>query len=658
MMFQTEVKSALTPASFLTPLQSWHLKHKCPDRAVGNNEGELNKAQNSFLNLQCGAANDVEQPDVPPIVHDVLRSPGQPLDAATRAFFEPRFGMDFSAVRMHTDAKAAESAQAVNALAYTVGHEVVFGAGQYAPQSAEGRRLIAHELTHTIQHGETSGGVQRSALSIQANDDSLEHEAEAQAERVLEGRAGSPVRMQPHAGFARLERQAVSDQTPPDLPCTFEAEFPDLSGTDVVFGLNSSGLTAKQKGEVKAFAEAWMADGANDDIRVDGFASVDGPADFNLRLSCKRAESVKKELIHQNVPEARVSLIAHGPTNEFSDSDASQNRRVVISSVSVNPPSPEPACADSTSISLAKDHLPATPAFKPEFVHGTQLVSKLLQLADRRNKRLIPDLHIPKNPLGFTLPILPVLFPDVKIPPIRVQALDTNDAACKKCAADWALIRPEVKSFVATGFSVTGTSFWIRQGNDPNVCPSHGTFGDLKEVRTVIRPGAVSKIAQGEQEHFSDAQRSFDLSGGRYLANVRRLTAERTHLRGKDQKECELKVAQFLDSVGDPGFLAAFGAQEFLDSIYGALYVRDFLEQFKLSAQRDESGSHNAKATPSDDPKHFQKPFPPSFFNNPFVCEAFWRMLDENSFPGIPGISSMSLIVDKDTPPKEIWHEL
>ena len=58
--------------------------------------------------------------EVPPIVHEVLRSPGQPLDAATRAFMEPRFGHDFSNVRVHTDAKAAESARTVNALAYTV----------------------------------------------------------------------------------------------------------------------------------------------------------------------------------------------------------------------------------------------------------------------------------------------------------------------------------------------------------------------------------------------------------------------------------------------------------------------------------------------------------------------------------------------------------
>jgi hypothetical protein len=88
---------------------------------------------------------------VPSIVHDVLRSPGQPLDQTARAFFEPRFGHDFGDVRVHVDAKAAESARAVNALAYTVGNDVVFGAGQYTPGAYQSMRLLIHELTHVVQ---------------------------------------------------------------------------------------------------------------------------------------------------------------------------------------------------------------------------------------------------------------------------------------------------------------------------------------------------------------------------------------------------------------------------------------------------------------------------------------------------------------------------
>lgn len=89
--------------------------------------------------------------EAPASVHSVLRSPGQPLAASTRAFFEPRFGQNLSHVRVHTDGAAQQSASDVNALAYTVGSHVVFDAGRYAPGTSDGQRLLAHELTHVVQ---------------------------------------------------------------------------------------------------------------------------------------------------------------------------------------------------------------------------------------------------------------------------------------------------------------------------------------------------------------------------------------------------------------------------------------------------------------------------------------------------------------------------
>jgi hypothetical protein len=86
-------------------------------------------------------------------VDDALRSPGEPLDTATRAFFEPRFGHDFSGVRVHRDDQAGRSAQKLGALAYAVQKDVVFARGAYAPTQDTGRRLIAHELTHVVQQG-------------------------------------------------------------------------------------------------------------------------------------------------------------------------------------------------------------------------------------------------------------------------------------------------------------------------------------------------------------------------------------------------------------------------------------------------------------------------------------------------------------------------
>lgn len=97
----------------------------------------------------------------PPIVHEILNSPGQPLDGATRAFMEPRFGRDFSAVRVHADAGASEAAASIAARAFTAGHHLAFGAGEYAPRTDGGRRLLAHELAHTVQQSGNVSHVQR-----------------------------------------------------------------------------------------------------------------------------------------------------------------------------------------------------------------------------------------------------------------------------------------------------------------------------------------------------------------------------------------------------------------------------------------------------------------------------------------------------------------
>lgn len=103
------------------------------------------------MTLQRKAEHGSAFDTVPPIVHEVLRSPGQPLDPATRAFMELRFRHDFSQVRVHTDTLAAESVRAVNAFAYTVGRDIAFDVGEFAPATTTGRKLLAHELTHVVQ---------------------------------------------------------------------------------------------------------------------------------------------------------------------------------------------------------------------------------------------------------------------------------------------------------------------------------------------------------------------------------------------------------------------------------------------------------------------------------------------------------------------------
>lgn len=118
----------------------------------------------------------------PPIVHDVLRSPGRPLDAETRAFMEPRFGHDFSRVRIHTDHEAAKSAATVGAQAYTVGRDVVFGPAQYAPETHRGRHLLAHELTHALQQTEDAP---KSGLNLGDTGSPAEREADRIAGMIV-----------------------------------------------------------------------------------------------------------------------------------------------------------------------------------------------------------------------------------------------------------------------------------------------------------------------------------------------------------------------------------------------------------------------------------------------------------------------------------------
>jgi hypothetical protein len=100
-------------------------------------------------------------PEVTPRVASAITSlhgSGQPLSPSERAFFEPRFGQDFSMVRIHTESQATEAARAVNAKAFTVRRDIVFGAGQFALSSREGKRLLAHELTHVVQQGGGGAG--------------------------------------------------------------------------------------------------------------------------------------------------------------------------------------------------------------------------------------------------------------------------------------------------------------------------------------------------------------------------------------------------------------------------------------------------------------------------------------------------------------------
>jgi hypothetical protein len=185
------------------------------------------------LGLQQQAVIQTEPATVPPIVHEVLRSPGHLLDRTTRAFMESRFNHDFSRVRVHTDAKAAESAQAVNALAYTV-----FGAGQYMPGTSAGRRLIAHELTHVVQQRHNSQAP--ATLRIGQADDTFEVDAERNAASLSTGYANSPLSAAgPPAGTLQRGPGAVAAGVG-----AFALGF--LAGFGIAFGIDYLSMTRER----------------------------------------------------------------------------------------------------------------------------------------------------------------------------------------------------------------------------------------------------------------------------------------------------------------------------------------------------------------------------------------------------------------------------
>lgn len=126
----------------------------------------------------------------------IARSAGHPLDAVSRSFFEPRFGRDFSRVRVHTDSHAEQSASALRAHAYVLGSDIYFGAGKYAPGSDSGRRLLAHEIAHTVQqeqNGAPDNGslARRQSVTVGRVDDPLEAEADRVADRVMDSSGSS-----------------------------------------------------------------------------------------------------------------------------------------------------------------------------------------------------------------------------------------------------------------------------------------------------------------------------------------------------------------------------------------------------------------------------------------------------------------------------------
>ncbi|MGC2403631.1 MAG: DUF4157 domain-containing protein [Acidobacteriaceae bacterium] len=281
------------------------LQRKCSCGGSAGSDGECAECkEKKEPTLQRKASGCDGSQTAPQIVHNVLRSPGQPLDRSTRHFFERRFGHDFSDVRVHRGARESESAQAVNALAYTVGQHIVLGPGSHSTQGFAGNRLLAHELAHTIQQ---SDGDLRTATRL-------------------------------------LRLTADKSAIPPGLTCVTDPS-PGSGAEAVLTDVKITGLITPQKKQIAEYYKLWVAGGSKDFIAVDGYASPDSANDSanqqkaNWRYSCNRAEMVQAEFVRLGVPRSRVITFSHGETDQFSASqkDPGPNRRVEISRVSVAP---------------------------------------------------------------------------------------------------------------------------------------------------------------------------------------------------------------------------------------------------------------------------------------------------------------------------------
>lgn len=276
------------------------LQRACGCGGTPGPDGECAECRARRLSLQ-GTGDGGGPALAPPIVHEVLASQGRPLDTPTRSFFEQRLGVDLSRVHVHTDSRAAASARAVAASAYTVGADIVFGTNQYAPGTVDGNRLLAHELVHVAQQ-----------------------------------EAGPIVRRDGPADAA------CGATAPPGLACSADCR-PGLRGLDILFPQEGSTLTGSQKRSLDAYGGAHLAD----TIEVHGYASIDGDAGYNWRLSCARAEAIRDELVSPpppsvGVPAASVTIFMHGETAEFG-MPLSSNRVGIVRSTAAPGPTPVPS---------------------------------------------------------------------------------------------------------------------------------------------------------------------------------------------------------------------------------------------------------------------------------------------------------------------------
>jgi hypothetical protein len=241
----------------------------------------------------------------PAIVDEVLHTPGQPLESAARAFLEPRLGHNFSRVRVHDDARAAESARAVGARAYAVGQDIVFGAGQYAPATSDGRRLLVHELAHVIQQGAAAAP---GNLAIADPRDQVEQAAERAADRAA---AGETITLPAATGQsgARLRRQKAQDDKNVAL----------VGGSLARYNLDKEGkIQGWEMDKIAAQVVQALLASKNAYISVNGYYPM-GDTDFDPNVPVNTARNALIQWIGKSkIPDIEKRIVTyHGSGGSF-----------------------------------------------------------------------------------------------------------------------------------------------------------------------------------------------------------------------------------------------------------------------------------------------------------------------------------------------------
>jgi outer membrane protein OmpA-like peptidoglycan-associated protein len=272
--------------------------------AASCSEGREALPPNSYLPPPQASAGS-GGPHLPTIVNTVVQASGDPLDTEARSFFEPKFGRDFSDVRVHTGLEAADSARAVGALAYTFGSRIVFATGQYVPNSTTGRLLLAHELTHVVQQK----GPSPKAVPLR--------------------RTCDPSTVRSATGCSTVQGEVVSLQSSNPFLIQFQ------------FACDAFQPGEESKLRMIALGFAAVSSLSDVSIRLDGFASEEGDKTFNDALSCARARKVASTLTAAGIEASTIHIFSHGATA----GDRPAHRSVLISAgmaATVTEPDPTP----------------------------------------------------------------------------------------------------------------------------------------------------------------------------------------------------------------------------------------------------------------------------------------------------------------------------